>query len=81
MLRNKDIPIPVSFIYGDRDWVQLIEDDIAWEIVRENKFCGLDSEECGLNISKVHLIPTSDHAMHMDNGTALADTIINDIYN
>ena len=29
MLKNKNIPIPISFIYGDRDWVQLIEDDIA----------------------------------------------------
>ena len=35
----------------------------------------------GLTISKVHVIPTSDHNMHMDNPEALANTIINDIYN
>ena len=81
MLKRKDFPIPVSFIYGDKDWVQHFEEDIAWDIVRENQFCGQDSEECGINISKVHIIPSSDHSMHMDNGNALADTIINDIYN
>lgn len=50
-------------------------------MVRENKYCGQDSEECGIKISKVHVIPTSDHSMHMDNADALASTIINDIYN
>ena len=31
-------------------------------------------------MSKVHFIPTSDHAMQMENPQALANTIINDIY-
>ena len=33
-----------------------------------------------LSTSKVHIIPTSDHNMHMDNPKALAAAIINDIY-
>ena len=31
-------------------------------------------------VSKVHFVPTADHAMHMENPKALANTIINDIY-
>lgn len=81
LLLNKDFPIPISFIYGDADWVQRFEEDIAWEIVKINKFCGQDSPECGLKISKVHVIPTSDHNMHIDNPNAMAQTLINDIYN
>ena len=30
--------------------------------------------------SNVFIVPTSDHLMHMDNPSALANTIINDIY-
>ena len=31
-------------------------------------------------VSKVHIIPSSDHNMHIDNPDALACQIINDIY-
>lgn len=77
---NKETPIPVSFIFGDRDF----QDDITTQIVKINKYCGDDPQVqddgyCGIEISKVHVIP-SDHLMHMDNPDALASAIINDIY-
>ena len=28
-LANKEFSLPISFIYGDKDWIQLIEEDIA----------------------------------------------------
>ena len=34
----------------------------------------------GMLKCNVHIIPTSDHNMHMDNPDALARSIINDIY-
>lgn len=80
-LANLDFPLPMSFIYGDHDWVQHIEEDIADIVLYHNKFFTEDQDAMGLGISKVHVIPTSDHNMHMDNPEALANTIINDIYN
>ena len=77
---DKDYPLPLSFIYGDHDWVQGIEGDIADEIMSVNQFYKEDSNEFGLMLSRVHIVPTSDHNMHTDNPTALANTIINDIY-
>jgi len=34
----------------------------------------------GIDKSFIHIIPTSDHNMHMDNPEALSNAIINDIY-
>jgi len=38
------------------------------------------SERAGLMGSRVHIVPTSDHNMHMDNPQALANILINDVY-
>ena len=32
-LASKDLDLPISFIYGDDDWVQIIEEDIADRIM------------------------------------------------
>ena len=80
-LANKNFDVPISFIYGDNDWVLDIEEDIADIVTLSNKFAGKTDEEEGLQISKVHIVPTSDHNMHMDNPKALANILINDIYN
>ena len=59
---NPDFPLPISFIYGDDDWVKLIEEDTPDLIVKTNKF----------ENSKSYIVPTSDHNLHMDNPEALA---------
>ena len=113
-LAGKKFKLPVSFIYGDNDWVQIIEEDIADVILKKNPFY-MDPDQKsnknkkaedmlnglrnsirqsvdermggstppaakGLKQSRVHIIPTSDHNMHMDNPEALSNAIINDIY-
>lgn len=37
-LAKPNFEIPISFIYGDHDWVQEIEKDIADIVVEQNKF-------------------------------------------
>ena len=32
-LKNADFPLPITFIYGDNDWVQTLEEDIADQIL------------------------------------------------
>jgi pimeloyl-ACP methyl ester carboxylesterase len=72
-LCNKDLKVPISFIYGEYDWVQIFEGEVAWNICSTNQFTGdATPETSGLNVSKVHRIPSSDHAMHLDNPDALA---------
>ena len=78
---DKEYPLPISFIYGDHDWVQGIEGNIADKILSFNQFYDEECVEFGLKRSHVHIVPTSDHNMHTDNPSALANIIINDIYN
>jgi len=35
----------------------------------------------GVETSQIHIVPTSDHNMHVDNPQAFANCLINDIYN
>ena len=49
-LASKDLDLPISFIYGDDDWVQIIEEDIADRIMDQNKYykgedCSSDDDE------------------------------------
>lgn len=37
-LANENFPLPISFIYGDNDWVQMLEEDIADIVISKNKF-------------------------------------------
>jgi pimeloyl-ACP methyl ester carboxylesterase len=67
---DPDFPLAISFIYGDDDWVKLIEGDTPHIICATNKFKN----------SKSHTLPTSDHNLHMDNPGALAQCIINDVF-
>lgn len=78
---SPDFPLPLSFIYGEDDWVHHLEEDVSWKIMETNKFYKEGSTEQGLGVSRVYKLPTSDHNMHMDNPTALANTIINDVFN
>jgi hypothetical protein len=73
LLANPEFPIPVSFAYGAQDWTRVVDDDFAkTHVVPVNPF----KEE-----SRFHIVPDSDHNMHMDNPNALAAVIINDLLN
>ena len=76
-LASEKFSLPISFIYGDNDWVYVLEGDVSETILKKNKFT---SSKNGVLSSRIHFIPTSDHAMHMENPEALANTLINDIY-
>lgn len=67
-LLNPEFPIPLSFVYGDKDWTRVVDQDFAKECVAANKF---------KENSHFFLCPDSDHNMHMDNPQALANILIN----
>ena len=37
-LGSPDLDVPISFFYGDNDWVMTIEDDAAEDIVKLNRY-------------------------------------------
>jgi len=45
-LGNELFPLPISFIYGDNDWVQMLEEDIADIVISKNKY-GVYSDKYG----------------------------------
>jgi hypothetical protein len=48
--------------------VHILEEGIAEEIIENNKYYkGKNYKKNGIYVSKVHFIPTSDHAMQMEN--------------
>jgi hypothetical protein len=56
--------VPISFIYGENDWVHILEEGTAEEILCKNKYWqGPNTTKNGIYVSKVHIVPTSDHAM------------------
>ena len=50
------MPIPVSFFYGDRDWMMKCGGE---SVVNKNPFKGTHSH--------VHIVENSDHHMYFDN--------------
>jgi pimeloyl-ACP methyl ester carboxylesterase len=68
-LSSGAFPIPVSFIYGDLDWVKRVEKEGPDEVIAANPNAA----------SKYYLIPDSDHNLHMDQPLAFANCIINDL--
>ena len=80
-LMSPDFPIPISIMYGDTDWILGLESETPKLICESSKFKGKDQNEEGLLISKLHIIPTSDHQLHFDNPQGLANAMINDVYN
>ena len=76
-LASEKFQLPISFVYGDNDWVHVLEGDISETILKSNQFT---SDYNGVLSSRIHFVPGSDHAMHMENPEALANTLINDVY-
>ena len=66
-LGNPNLEIPVSFYYGDIDWMDI---EGGNRVVEINKF---------KDLSKVYKIKNSDHHMYLDNPQEFASEIIKDI--
>ena len=54
--------MPVSFIYGSRDWTKLLDNNTAEDIVARNP-----NDGC-----RIHFLANSDHNMQMDNPQGLS---------
>ena len=67
-LGNPNLPIPVSFFYGDVDWMDRKGGD---RTVARNKFAN--------NLSSVYIINGSDHHMYLDNPEEFVQSLIHDI--
>lgn len=61
---------PVSFFYGDSDWVRRVDMDAGRKVI----------DACTHQESRYHLVTNSDHNMQMDNPLEFANLIINDIF-
>ena len=68
--RLNTIPIPVSFYFGDRDWMLT---DAGHKIVEKNPYKGLHSN--------VFIIEDSDHHLYFDNPTGFVEAIFKDLEN
>lgn len=55
LLGNENFPIPVSFYYGDRDWMDA---NGGHRVISKNKF---------KDFSNHYIITDSDHHMYLDN--------------
>ncbi|TNV79164.1 hypothetical protein FGO68_gene16455 [Halteria grandinella] len=73
-LGNEDFPIPITFYYGDRDWMDY---RAGQRVVERSKFYNKDAPETGL--SQVFIIPDSDHHLYMDNPRGFAELLIFDV--
>ena len=83
-LASPDLDVPISFFYGDNDWVIGIEEEAAQNVIEQNKYFQRSTtayeKMYGIEYSNVFYVPTSDHNMHMDNPEALANLILNDCF-
>lgn len=61
-LGNPELPIPVSFFYGDRDWMDYRAGE---RVVVKNRFHAGQSPEQSL--SQVYIVTDSDHHLYLDN--------------
>lgn len=60
-LSNPDLPFPVSFYYGDRDWMNK---ETGIRVVGKNKYKN--------KYSHVYVVSDSDHHMYLDNPSEFA---------
>ena len=76
-LGNPDIAIPISFYYGDSDWM---DHRGGRRVVDKNifKYSNEATEDKGM--SQVHIINESDHHLYLDNPKELAGLMIADIF-
>lgn len=72
LMCNPELPVNVSFIYGDHDWVRDSEEDFAKNIVEiQNKIYP--------GTSSFHVCPNGTHNLHWSNLDAFCNIMINDL--
>jgi pimeloyl-ACP methyl ester carboxylesterase len=71
-LGSSEFPIPVSFFYGDEDWVKNVDEDAAQLCILKLK------KKHGIQ-SNYYAVPQAGHNMHMDNPDEFCRLIIMDI--
>ena len=62
--------VPITFIYGDEDWVKIGVDGYAPEKLLRDK-----RDPC----NRIHILPDCGHTLHMDNPYALANCLLNEL--
>lgn len=67
-LGNPDLNLPISFFYGDSDWM---DEKAGRRIVAKNMYADA--------LSHVYVVNSSDHHMYIDNPEEFARLIIHDI--
>ena len=60
-LASSEFPIPISFYYGDQDWVLYVDENAADICVSQNK------KKHGQHKSINYCVQNAGHNMHMDN--------------
>ena len=68
-LGSQDFSVPVSFFYGENDWVLFVEEDAGQKCVNSNKN----------KQSRYHKVANADHNIHMDNPIELSQLILQDL--
>ncbi len=68
-LRNPDIPFPISFVYGDKDWM---DSRGSREIVKANKFFAS-------GLSQLHVLPNAGHQLFMNNPEGFVTLVVGDL--
>lgn len=68
-LLNKDLPFPISFVFGDRDWM---DSRGSREIIKNNKFFATGE-------SQLHVLPGAGHQLFNDNPLGVAKLIWEDL--
>lgn len=73
-LKNAQFTVPISIIYGDRDWMLRVDNGHSLALITEKKrqFPARAKEY------SFHIVPNSDHNLHADNPLALANIIIDE---
>ena len=73
MLGDPEFAVPFSFVFGDGDWVRSADGGSSEKLIQARKASDPNSSY------KYHLVPHSDHNMHMDNPAGFASAIIADL--
>ena len=70
-LGNAEFPVPVSFVYGQHDWVRRVDEEAGRVVVEANSHPS----------SRLHFLQDSDHNMHMDNPEGLVRILVSELEN
>ena len=75
-LGNQNLNLPISFFYGDRDWM---DESAGRRVLLKNIYGGQSQDLESERLSQHYIVPRSDHHMYFDNPTDFVDLMIKDI--